>query len=455
MDVRACGVLGGVVAAGCWLACAGSGTACGGSGSSNGGSTVTPDASVEMDVAAGGDDATYVPPADGAVILPEADAAEGGPSCTADGGAGTFTCTGSMSVARDVPGGATLPSGKVLVAGGWNAHDGVELSAELYDPATGTFTRTGNMASAHLWAEWGPAWPVVGGKVLVAGGIDANGALTASAELYDPQAGTFAATGSLSLATLTMAPMQLPDGRVLYAGGWDDLLPQTKMQLPGWSYTGSGTATTQVFTPDAGDAGQFVEGGALGEMRLFGCNVVIDGGAIAIGGAQGPGTIESNIESYRVEPEGGTWRSIGTLGQGTFCARAFALPNGKALLTGTGGLTNTTAAIPGMLLFDPGNTDGGVPTTAATKSALANFSPNLVQLANGDVLAFGGTLSGVPTSVAQVYSAATNMWHNVGTMTQARSGAVGAFLLPSGDVLIVGGDDASGAPLATAEIYHP
>jgi hypothetical protein len=32
---------------------------------------------------------------------------------------------------------------------------------------------------------------------------------------------------------------------------------------------------------------------------------------------------------------------------------------------------------------------------------------------------------------------------------------VGAFLLLSGDVLIVGGDDASGAPLATAELYHP
>jgi hypothetical protein len=39
-------------------------------------------------------------------------------------------------------------------------------------------------------------------------------------------------------------------------------------------------------------------------------------------------------------------------------------------------------------------------------------------------------------------------------MTQARSGAVGAYLLPSGDVLVVGGADESGVPLATAEIYH-
>jgi N-acetylneuraminic acid mutarotase len=90
----------------------------------------------------------------------------------------------------------------------------------------------------------------------------------------------------------------------------------------------------------------------------------------------------------------------------------------------------------------------------ATKNAIANFSPNLVQLDNGDVLAFGGTLSGAPTAIAQLYSAATNTWSAVGSMTQARSGAVGAYLLASGDVLVVGGADESGVPLATAEIYH-
>jgi N-acetylneuraminic acid mutarotase len=93
-------------------------------------------------------------------------------------------------------------------------------------------------------------------------------------------------------------------------------------------------------------------------------------------------------------------------------------------------------------------------STMATKNAIANYSPNLVQLGNGDVLAFGGTLSGAPTAVAQLYSAATNTWSAVGSMTQARSGAVGAYLLPSGDVLVVGGADESGVPLATAEIYH-
>jgi hypothetical protein len=36
------------------------------------------------------------------------------------------------------------------------------------------------------------------GKVLVAGGVDAGGNVVATAELYDPVAGTWSATGSLS-----------------------------------------------------------------------------------------------------------------------------------------------------------------------------------------------------------------------------------------------------------------
>ncbi len=383
-----------------------------------------------------------------ASILPATDASEAGPNCAADGGPSTFTCTASMSVAREVPGGATLPNGKVLVAGGWNPKDGVLKSAELYDPAAGTFAPTGSMAVGHLWAGWGAAWPLVGGKVLVAGGLDASGNLTASAELFDPAGGVFAATGPLLLGVISMAPLVLDDQSVIFIGGWSNVSSLTSTQLPSWSYTAdSGTSTVQRYGLDGG---AFARTGAIGEPRLFGCNVRVPGGpTLAIGGALGPATIESNIEQYDLEA--GTWASVGVLANGTFCARAFPLPNGKILLTGTGGLTATTAAIPGMLLLDPGSANA----TGPTQNALANFSPSLVQLASGDVLAFGGTLNGAPTAIAQVYSWMTNAWSTVGHMTQARSGAVGAYLLVSGEVLIAGGADESGMPLATAEIYHP
>jgi hypothetical protein len=73
-----------------------------------------------------------------------------------------------------------LPNGQVLAAGGLTA-DGITLaSAELYDPATGTFTRTGDMHDAR---EFFTATLLPTGKVLAAGGEPGP---LASSELYDP-----------------------------------------------------------------------------------------------------------------------------------------------------------------------------------------------------------------------------------------------------------------------------
>jgi hypothetical protein len=435
-----------MVAAGAWLGVLVAGCSSSANGSayvppSDAGGGASPDATlVDEDAGSPG------VPSDGAPGA-AADASDAGRTCTADAGPQTFTCTGSMATARNVPGGATLPNGKVLVAGGWNPADGVIVSAELYDAASGVFTRTGSMATGHLWAGWGAMWPLVGEQVLAAGGLDSSGIVTAQAELFDPGAGVFAPTRPMAVGAISMAPVSLSDGSVLFVGGWDAVLPQTKAELPSWSYIGSGTSWAQTFKLDP-EGGTFAHTGDLSGPRLFGCNVPIAGGALAIGGADGPAAIESSIQRFAVDS--GAWTTVGSLVAGTFCARAFALPNGQVLLTGTGGLTAATSALPGMLLFDPATN-----ATSLTKNALSNFSPNLVQLASGDVLAFGGTLSGGPTAVAQVYVAATNTWHTVGPMTQPRSGAVGAYLLASGDVLIAGGEDASGAPLATAEIYHP
>jgi hypothetical protein len=133
------------------------------------------------------------------------------------GVAATFTTAGSMKIARSGHAATLLLSGKVLVTGGGNGAP--DPTAELYDPATGRFGATaGNMTKARsrhtatLLNLSNPSAPNYG-KVLIVGSGDT------SAELYDPVASTFAATGSLNHARTSPTATLLNTGKVLIVGG--------------------------------------------------------------------------------------------------------------------------------------------------------------------------------------------------------------------------------------------
>ena len=57
--------------------------------------------------------------------------------------------------------------------------------------------------------------------VLIAGGQDNNGNTLASAELYDPTAGTFSVTGSMNSTRQSFTATLLNNGQVLIAAGMD------------------------------------------------------------------------------------------------------------------------------------------------------------------------------------------------------------------------------------------
>ena len=133
-----------------------------------------------------------------------------------DPSTGTFSSTGSMNSERLLHGATLLPSGQVLIAGGLRITKpgfGIVLnSAELYDPATGAFSVTGNMAVSRLGMNSTGMPLLPNGKVLVTG-------LSSFAELFDPATETFSATGSMTTSRAFHTATLLADGQVLVAGG--------------------------------------------------------------------------------------------------------------------------------------------------------------------------------------------------------------------------------------------
>jgi len=141
-----------------------------------------------------------------------------------DPATGTFTAAGALTTDRISHAAARLADGRVLIVGGQSSWINT-ATAELYDPNTGIATATPPMRSRRALHT---ATLLSNGQVLVAGGVDGQfdpTAVARSVERFDPTSGTFAGSGDMATyptsgARAAHTATLLTNGQVLLAGGY-------------------------------------------------------------------------------------------------------------------------------------------------------------------------------------------------------------------------------------------
>jgi N-acetylneuraminic acid mutarotase len=321
--------------------------------------------------------------------------------------------TGSLNNARWATTATLLQNGKVLIAGGGNT-SGLLTSAELYDPATGIWTRIGDMNTPHF-AHTATLLP--DGKVLVTGGDDSK-IPGQTAELYDPATGVWSYTGSMNEVRSAHTATLLDNGKVLVVGG-DSYTISAELYDPAtgmWSYTGN-----------------------MNNARGSHTATLLPDGKVLVAGGYHEGNGTNSAELY--DPDTGIWSNTGSMNEARAWQTATLLPNGNVLVAGSDIYGSTLASAE---LYDP-----ALGTWSYTGSM--NISRGLysaVLLPNGNVLVSGGESNGGATTSAELYSPATGIWSNSGNMNDGRQWHT-TTLLPSGNVLVAGG----GVDLTTTELY--
>jgi len=341
-----------------------------------------------------------------------------------------FSDTGDLLTARYWHTTTLLPNGKVLVTGGYDVNTQATAKAELYDPATGTWTATGSMAKAR---ETHTATLLPDGRVLVVGGYD--GGFVGGAELYDPDTGTWSTAASPTVARANHSATLLKDGTVLVAGG--------NM----YDYPYYIAVNAELYDPQAGT---WASAGTMVNKRITHEAVLLENGKVLVAGGWDSENRLASAELY--DPSAKTWAPAESMGFARNGHTMTKLPSGTVLVTGGYGnvVYDGSYSHAGAEVYDP--VAGTWTATGSMVSKRGSHTATL--LGNGKVLVAGGSDANIHAS-AELYDPGSGTWSATGGMKTARTRASAILLLtsalPEDRVLMVGG--LSQTALSSAELY--
>ena len=271
--------------------------------------------------------ATAVVVGDGTVVV-----AGGGVGALAIGatevltpGAEAWQEVGSLADARRGHQAVLLNDGRILVTGG--LANGVLLAtAEVYDPANRTWSSVQPMGAARL----GHSLTVLNnGQVLVAGGstLDATGGQpvpsAASAELFDPKAGTWSPTGSMGTGRFEHTATRLRDGRVVMAGG---------LGAPASGGRQTPLNSTEIYDPAAN---AFVGSSNLNGARTNHAAVLLGDNSVLLTGGGGGDAGDISLASAELfDSRAGTWSTVAPMGGTRTGHTATRLNDGRVVVVG-------------------------------------------------------------------------------------------------------------------------
>jgi hypothetical protein len=349
-----------------------------------------------------------------------------------------WVLTGSMSTARMHHTATLLPNGTVLVVGGGPGGLTSTISAEIYNPASGTWTLTGSLNSARTEHT---ATLLPNGKVLVAGGY--QGVALSSCEIYDPSTGIWTLTGSMSTTRWFHTATLLPNGTVLVVGGVGAANDTTDL------------ASAEIFNPATGT---WTPTGTMSTARYRHTATLLSNGTVLVAGGDdaslsngGPSVASAEI----FNPAAGTWNLTGSMSAARYDHTATLLPNGKVLVTGGGAGNGYATILASTEIYDP-----VAGTWAVTGNlTMGRYAHSATLLPNGKVLVAGGKAE---LASAEIYDPVASTWAVTGSLTWGRDSHT-ATLLPNGTVLAAGGAVSSNTTgfnvqptnLASVEFYDP